>query len=85
MNFSNNDTRKEGTGWDAIKKQIAKLEKRHAVHIAAYGEGNERRLTGEVIRLCSMGCQGHTCGLFGHRVPALRVRDSGIYVTAAQF
>ncbi len=47
VNFSNNDTRKEGTGWDAIKKQIAKLEKRHAVHIAAYGEGNERRLTGE--------------------------------------
>lgn len=34
------------TGWDAIQKQIAKLEKRHAVHIAAYGEGNERRLTG---------------------------------------
>eukprot|EP00891_Asterochloris_glomerata_P000580 jgi/Astpho2/580/Aster-04434 len=47
VNFSNNDTRKEGTGWDAIKKQIAKLEKRHAVHIAAYGEGNERRLTGK--------------------------------------
>ena len=51
MNFSNNDTRKEGTGWDAIKKQIAKLEKRHAVHIAAYGEGNERRLTGEAAQV----------------------------------
>jgi hypothetical protein len=36
-----------GTGWDAIKEQIAKLEKRHAVHIAGYGEGNERRLTGK--------------------------------------
>lgn len=47
VNFSNNDTRAKGTGWDAIKKQIAKLEKRHAVHIAAYGEGNERRLTGK--------------------------------------
>ncbi len=35
-----------GTGWQAIQDQIAKLEKRHAVHIAAYGEGNERRLTG---------------------------------------
>lgn len=46
VNFSNNDTRAKETGWDAIKKQIAKLEKRHAVHIAAYGEGNERRLTG---------------------------------------
>lgn len=32
--------------WDEIQKHIAKLEKRHAVHIAGYGEGNERRLTG---------------------------------------
>ena len=32
--------------WEEIQKQIAKLEKRHAVHIASYGEGNERRLTG---------------------------------------
>lgn len=46
-NFSSNATRKEGTGWDAIQAQIANLEKRHAVHIAAYGEGNERRLTGK--------------------------------------
>lgn len=46
MNFSNNDSRKEGTGWDAIQKQIEKLEKKHALHIASYGEGNERRLTG---------------------------------------
>lgn len=47
VNFSNNDSRKEGTGWDAIKKQISKLEKKHALHIASYGEGNERRLTGQ--------------------------------------
>jgi glutamine synthetase len=46
-NFSNNDTRKDGTGWDAIQSQIAKLEKKHALHIVAYGEGNERRLTGK--------------------------------------
>ena len=26
---------------------IAKLEKRHKEHIAAYGEGNEHRLTGQ--------------------------------------
>lgn len=45
-NFSSNATRKAETGWQAIQDQIAKLEKRHAVHIAAYGEGNERRLTG---------------------------------------
>lgn len=34
-------------------QQIAKLERRHAVHIAAYGEGNERRLTG--ARAASVG------------------------------
>ncbi len=49
VNFSNNDSRKEGTGWDAIKKQINKLEKKHALHIASYGEGNERRLTGMLL------------------------------------
>lgn len=47
VNFSNNDTRRAETGWDAIQKQVEKLGKRHAVHIAAYGEGNERRLTGK--------------------------------------
>jgi glutamine synthetase len=38
VNFSNVDTRTENTGWDAIQAQIGKLEKRHAVHIAQYGE-----------------------------------------------
>lgn len=38
MNYSNNATRAPGTGWDAIQQQIAKLEKRHAYHIAQYGE-----------------------------------------------
>ena len=52
VNFSNNDTRADGTGWDAIQAQIAKLEKKHALHIAQYGEGNERRLTGYVRVLC---------------------------------
>ena len=33
--------------WEEIQKHIGKLEKRHAVHIASYGEGNERRLTGK--------------------------------------
>ena len=36
-----------GTGWDAIQEQIKKLEAKHALHIASYGEGNERRLTGK--------------------------------------
>lgn len=33
-------------GYEIIKKAIGHLEKRHDVHIAAYGEGNSRRLTG---------------------------------------
>lgn len=34
-------------GFDVIKKAIDKLGLRHKEHIAAYGEGNERRLTGK--------------------------------------
>jgi hypothetical protein len=37
--------REEG-GYEVIKKAIEKLGKKHPEHIAAYGEGNERRLTG---------------------------------------
>ena len=46
VNFSSNSTRKEGSGWDVIQEHMKKLEKKHALHIASYGEGNERRLTG---------------------------------------
>lgn len=38
--------RNEG-GYEVIKKAIEKLGMRHKEHIAAYGEGNERRLTGK--------------------------------------
>lgn len=44
-NFSTKSMRKEG-GYEVIKKAIEKLGLRHKEHIAAYGEGNERRLTG---------------------------------------
>jgi len=44
-NYSTEATRKEG-GFKAIIEAIQKLEKKHAEHIAVYGEGNERRLTG---------------------------------------
>ena len=37
--------RNEG-GFEVIKKAIEKLQLKHKEHIAAYGEGNERRLTG---------------------------------------
>lgn len=33
-------------GYAEIIKAIEKLGEKHAEHIAAYGEGNERRLTG---------------------------------------
>ncbi|CAI0449613.1 unnamed protein product, partial [Linum tenue] len=45
-NFSTKAMREEEGGYELIKKAIHKLQLRHADHIAAYGEGNERRLTG---------------------------------------
>ncbi|XP_031261868.1 glutamine synthetase cytosolic isozyme 1-like [Pistacia vera] len=44
-NYSTKSMRKEG-GFEVIKKAIEKLGKKHKEHSAAYGEGNERRLTG---------------------------------------
>ncbi|KAG4964044.1 hypothetical protein JHK82_040711 [Glycine max] len=45
-NYSTKSMRNDG-GYEVIRKATAKLEKRHKEHIAAYGEGNERRLTGQ--------------------------------------
>eukprot|EP00955_Chlamydomonas_euryale_P051599 354903-Chlamydomonas_euryale.AAC.21 len=47
VNFSTKATRTAPGGWDVIQEHCKKLEKRHAIHIAVYGEGNERRLTGK--------------------------------------
>ncbi|CAI0416279.1 unnamed protein product [Linum tenue] len=44
-NYSTKSMRGDG-GIDVINAAIEKLEARHTEHIAAYGEGNERRLTG---------------------------------------
>ncbi|KAF5747476.1 glutamine synthetase [Tripterygium wilfordii] len=44
-NYSTESMRSDG-GYEVIKKAIEKLGLRHKEHIAAYGEGNERRLTG---------------------------------------
>ncbi|XP_010066985.1 glutamine synthetase cytosolic isozyme isoform X2 [Eucalyptus grandis] len=44
-NYSTKSMREHG-GLNVIKKAIEKLGLRHKHHIAAYGEGNERRLTG---------------------------------------
>ena len=57
-------------GYETIVQHCKKLEKKHAVHIAAYGEGNERRLTGKhEVR----GCAGAAAVLMteaAHRVAA---------------
>merc|ERR1712222_221851 len=45
-NYSTQPMREEG-GYDVIVEAIEKLGKKHAEHIAVYGEGNERRLTGK--------------------------------------
>jgi hypothetical protein len=45
-NYSTKATRTAPGGYDVILDHCKKLEKNHALHIAAYGEGNERRLTG---------------------------------------
>lgn len=44
-NVSTKSMRNDG-GYEVIKQAIGKLEKRHKEHIVAYGEGNERRLSG---------------------------------------
>nr|GLL35311.1 glutamine synthetase cytosolic isozyme [Ipomoea trifida] len=44
-NYSTKSMRNDG-GFEVIKKAISKLGLKHKEHIAAYGEGNERRLTG---------------------------------------
>ncbi|KAL3719548.1 hypothetical protein ACJRO7_004506 [Eucalyptus globulus] len=45
-NITTKSMRNDG-GYEVIKKAIEKLGLRHKEHIAAYGEGNERRLTGQ--------------------------------------
>eukprot|EP00897_Mesotaenium_endlicherianum_P010855 jgi/Mesen1/9799/ME000007S09856 len=45
-NYSTKAMREEG-GYAVITEAIEKLGLRHKEHIAAYGEGNERRLTGK--------------------------------------
>ncbi|KAE8685446.1 Glutamine synthetase cytosolic isozyme 2 [Hibiscus syriacus] len=44
-NYSTKSMRSDG-GYEVIKTAIEKLGLRHKEHISAYGEGNERRLTG---------------------------------------
>ena len=85
-NYSTKETRASPGGWDVIQEHCKKLEKRHAVHIAAYGEGNERRLTGKHetsgINDFSWGVANRGCSIrVGRMVPIEKcgyyeVRDS---------
>lgn len=45
-NFSTKVMREDG-GYSVIAKTIGRLAKTHAEYISSYGEGNERRMTGE--------------------------------------
>lgn len=46
-NFSTNDTRDKSKGRAAIDQATERLSKKHAEHIALYGEANDERLTGQ--------------------------------------
>lgn len=60
-NFSTKAMRAEG-GMKAIEAAIKKLEGRHKEHIAVYGEGNEKRLTGrhETGAIDSFSCMSNS-------------------------
>ncbi|KAK9682955.1 hypothetical protein RND81_10G109000 [Saponaria officinalis] len=65
-NYSTKSMREEG-GFEVIKKAILNLSLRHKDHISAYGEGNERRLTGKHetagINTFSWGVANHGCSI----------------------
>ena len=68
-NFSTEKMRKAG-GLAEIESAIRKLGNKHEEHIAAYGEGNERRLTGKYetadINTFSYGVANRGCSI---RIP----------------
>lgn len=68
-NFSTEKMRKAG-GLSEIEKAIRKLGAKHQEHIDAYGEGNERRLTGKFetadINTFSYGVANRGCSI---RIP----------------
>ncbi|RVW89413.1 Glutamine synthetase [Vitis vinifera] len=67
------------TGYDVILKAIENLVLPHKDHIAAYGEGNERRLTGhhEMKRLTSTLSVGGASVRVGHDHPEKKEKDNG--------
>ena len=68
-NFSTEKMRKAG-GYAVIEQAIRRLGAKHQEHIDAYGEGNERRLTGKYetadINTFSYGVANRGCSI---RIP----------------
>uniref|UniRef100_A0A7S2HK61 Glutamine synthetase n=1 Tax=Haptolina brevifila TaxID=156173 RepID=A0A7S2HK61_9EUKA len=79
-NFSTEKMRKEG-GLKYIEQAIRRLGARHSEHIAAYGEGNERRLTGKHetadINTFSYGVANRGCSI---RIPRSTEADGCGYL-----
>lgn len=79
-NFSTEKMRKKG-GYAVIESAIRKLGFKHAEHIAAYGEGNERRLTGKYetadINTFSYGVANRGCSI---RIPRTTQADGYGYL-----
>merc|ERR1712072_926076 len=79
-NFSTEKMRKAG-GLALIEQAIRKLGKKHDEHIASYGEGNERRLTGKYetadINTFSYGVANRGCSI---RIPRTTQQDGYGYL-----
>jgi len=79
-NFSTKKMRAEG-GYEIIKEACEKLGKNHAKHIRLYGEGNERRLTGNCetnsINSFKWGVADRGASI---RIPRFTARDNRGYM-----
>jgi len=79
-NFSTEKMRKEG-GYAIIEEAIRRLGAKHQEHINAYGEGNERRLTGKYetadINTFSYGVANRGCSI---RIPRSTEADQFGYL-----
>jgi len=79
-NFSTEKMRKEG-GYEVIEQAIRRLGAKHQEHINAYGEGNERRLTGKYetadINTFSYGVANRGCSI---RIPRSTEADQFGYL-----
>jgi len=79
-NVSTEAMRKKGTGYAVILAAMEKMREKHEQHIAAYGEGNERRLTGAhetaSIDQFSFGVANRGCSI---RIPRDTEREKGGY------